>query len=324
MFQKRLKSPQPSTLWRYLVFKKYSSNFCNSRGYSVVGILVASVIGSIMIMGVGKMISNIGDGVTEFRKESNRMGLVSQIDEMFSRLSCEPIFSKSIDVNDLKSGVSPIEFSKLKDGNNTKILDIKRDKEKRMYDLEGHSAFKLSCQEGAGCDCSSSPTCSKSWVLSLFTMSYKNNLPVYKEVLNKEFVINYDSSGSFTCDFGGGAPPPAPLPPLPPLTPASPIGCARGGGTWDRGACVCTGGRTWDGSSCVCPEGMIWGISHCISSFVPPPTPPRPPILRPPPSGGGDTPTCTGGRIWNGSSCVCPGSGETWNGVTCVEDTAPK
>ena len=260
-------------------------------------------------MGVGKMISNIGDGVTEFRKESNRMGLVSQIDEMFSRLSCEPIFSKSIDVNDLKSGVSPIEFSKLKDGNNTKILDIKRDKEKRMYDLEGHSAFKLSCQEGAGCDCSSSPTCSKSWVLSLFTMSYKNNLPVYKEVLNKEFVINYDSSGSFTCDFGGGTPVLA--------------------------AADCTGGRTWNGSACECPSGEVWlpaPAKRCISC-----APFLNTLIRSLYQGHGNTyglsaeewrnflfhgnlnRCCTGGRIWLPAvvslryGCICRNGG-WWSG----------
>ena len=87
-----------------------------------------------------------------------------------------------------------------------------------------------------------------------------------------------------------------------------------GGKVWNGSACVCpdgkeeyngscvdpcTGGKVRDGSgNCVCPAGTIEQGGSCV-----------------------DDPSddCTGGQVWNGSSCECP-SGTIWDGSSCKAD----
>ena len=259
-----------------------------------MGALVASVLGVIVTVGFSKMLVNLSGEVTELKKEANQIGLVNKMSGLLS--DCQPILSKSIDANNLQRG-EEIVFSDLKDGNGRTILYVgedqsrssEKERAKKMYGLEGHTAFKLSCLD-ADCDCSSSQPCSRNWILSLFTMSYKNNLPMYKEVLNQGLRITYNTSdvADFTCNFGRRL----------------------------STAPLCTGGRTLAGSTCVCPTSQVWWEeeSRClscsdikgvirdklISSFV-----------------DFNTSCCTGGRAWDGSDCVCPPA-RRWNGSTCA------
>ena len=299
MFQKKLQ--------RYLVFNRCSSNFSDSKGFSIIGILVASAVGMIVSLGLAKVMTNINTEVADLKKEANQIGLVSQVSGLLK--DCQPILSKSIDANNLQRG-QEIVFSELKDGNGRTILYVgedpskssEKERAKRMYGLEGHTAFKLSCLD-ANCDCSPSQPCSKNWVLSLFTMSYKNNLPMYKEVLNQGLRITYNTSdvADFTCNFGRRAPAPS-----------------------------CTGGKTWDGNACACSALQVWWVegNRCLNcsdirGFIPEA------LSR---SSVDFTSCCTGGRIWRvlgergeRRGCNCP-AGQTWDvvGGLCRPSVPPE
>ncbi len=128
--------------------------------------------------------------------------------------------------------------------------------------------------------------------------------------------------------------------------PNPPTECS-GGKVWNGSSCVCpsdkqevngecitpscTLGKVWNGSSCVCPADKEEWLGMCVSPCtggkvrntiglcVCPSgtqeengvcvTPSEPP-----------TPTCSGGKYWNGSECVCP-SGQVDQGGTCVTPT---
>ena len=265
---------KPSNLSKYLVFKSPSIDFLDSKGFSIIGVLVASAVGIIVSLGLAKVMTNINTEVGDLKKEANQIGLVSQLSGLLK--DCQPILSKSIDANNLQRG-EEIVFSELKDGNGVTILYVgedpnkssEKERAKRMYGLDGHTAFKLSCQEDTDCDCSSSQPCSKNWILSLFTMSYKNNLPMYKEVLSEGLRITYNTSDveDFTCNFGAKLQ----------AVPQDPI--CLGGRAWDGNKCACpdgtklyyrncyctedTNGKIWNGSACVCPERSTWDGSKC-------------------------------------------------------------
>ena len=264
---------KPSNLSKYLVFKSPSIDFLDSKGFSIIGVLVASAVGIIVSLGLAKVMTNINTEVGDLKKEANQIGLVSQLSGLLK--DCQPILSKSIDANNLQRG-EEIVFSELKDGNGVTILYVgedsskssEKERAKKMYGLEGHTAFKLSCQD-TDCDCSSSQPCSKNWILSLFTMSYKNNLPMYKEVLSEGLRITYNTSDveDFTCNFGAKLQ----------AVPQDPI--CLGGRAWNGSACACpdgtklrrrncyctedTNGKIWNGSACVCPERSTWDGSKC-------------------------------------------------------------
>ena len=244
----------------------------NSKGVSIIGVLVASSMGLIVIMGLSSMLSNMNTAITQLKKDTNQNTLVSQINNLLLK-DCKKSLTNSIDLQDLINGgagtgnTQPIEFSSLKDGSGTtgkEIFNTKnnpdsetdatekakieknRKKLKNLYDLVGHTKLHLKCAERltsttnhlfepkqlkiniiakinrffdslqawasstseeqpSDCDCSSGPyPCQRDWSLSLFTMSYKNNLPVYRYILNQGLKITYKSSSSsdFTCHFG--------------------------------------------------------------------------------------------------------------------------
>lgn len=71
-----------------------------------------------------------------------------------------------------------------------------------------------------------------------------------------------------------------------------------------NGRCVdpCTGGKVRNPlGGCVCPSGTTEILGRCLAPAVSQPT----------------TPTCSGGKVWNGSACVCPSGKEEYNG-SCV------
>ena len=84
-------------------------------------------------------------------------------------------------------------------------------------------------------------------------------------------------------------------------------------GQWQDKFCMV--GQHLDESTCECvsdesatPEctgGKVWNGTACVC--------PEGQVEQ---DGTCVTPSCTGGRIWNGTECVCP-EGKIWNGVTC-------
>lgn len=75
-----------------------------------------------------------------------------------------------------------------------------------------------------------------------------------------------------------------------------------GGQYFDGSKCRCSSGYNWTGSSCVrCSSSQQWDNSkkRCVAKAKDP------------------DPSCSGGKYWNGRSCVCP-SGYNWDNSKCV------
>ena len=222
----------------------------SSKGFSIIGVLVASSMGLIVIMGLSSMLSNMNTEVTELKKNINQQALLSQMNSLLLS-NCTKVLSHSLLNNtpdlrqNLFTGGSPIKFPILKkedsanpnddsksidffdtrtnpeselDTTKKKKIEDNAKKLKNLYGLVGHTKFELKCGESS-CDCSptASPTypCQKDWNLSLFTMSYKNNFPTYKYILNQGLKITYQDGNNnngttdgtvdnteFTCRFG--------------------------------------------------------------------------------------------------------------------------
>lgn len=87
--------------------------------------------------------------------------------------------------------------------------------------------------------------------------------------------------------------------------------CNEFTGKWQNKLCLV--GQHLDESTCECvsdenPEctgGKIWNGTACVC--------PEGQVEQ---DGACVTPSCTGGRIWNGTECVCP-EGKTWDGSQC-------
>ena len=215
--------------------KLFSTQFFSARGFSIVGVMVIGSMGLITMLGLAKMLSNLNEDMADFKKSSStHTSLVSQIDGLLAS-HCQEILIHSIKPEELQKGgagtsnTDPIEFSVLQykksqtsttekmkmiidtqinpdsETDATKKAKIEKNKEKlkKLYGIEGHSRFQLTCKSSPNCKCPTtrapgpaSWNCTKNWNLSLFTMNYKNNLPLYKEILNQDLEIAYRDPNS--------------------------------------------------------------------------------------------------------------------------------
>jgi hypothetical protein len=84
---------------------------------------------------------------------------------------------------------------------------------------------------------------------------------------------------------------------------------------------TCTGGQIPQNGTCVCPSGTVLSGGQCMqptqdtSGQQSNQSNNQQNIVQP------TVPSCSGGRSWNGSSCVCP-SNKIWNGAVC-DNPAP-
>ncbi|MGE3625809.1 MAG: peptidoglycan-binding protein [Hyphomicrobiales bacterium] len=93
----------------------------------------------------------------------------------------------------------------------------------------------------------------------------------------------------------------------------------QGGGGAPRVTIACSGGRVVNGR-CFCPQNSVLQGNTCVSRVVTP----QPTIQQGLPQVFGNTGGCSGGRIRQGSKCVCP-AGQTFTGAACVANApAPR
>ena len=195
----------------------------SSKGFSIIGVLVAISMGILVTLALSSMLSSMNSDVTEIKKTANQIELANQINTLLAT-DCQASLLNSLDstkLNELKAGgvgagKDPITFPILKDGGDFTILDTNtsnantnnKQKIKRLYGIEGHSRFQLICKSVTDtdnpdnrCDCSTGTyPCNSDWLLSLFTMSYNKG---YKDILKQNLRISYKDSDpkKFTCNF---------------------------------------------------------------------------------------------------------------------------
>ena len=202
----------------------------NSKGFSIIGVLVAISMGILVTLALSSMLSSMNSDVTEIKKTANQIELTNQINTLLAT-DCQAILLNSItnNLNELNAGgagtskTDPIKFSVLKDGNNVDVLNTdtsdanNKQKIKKLYGIEGYSRFQLSCKSSRTnavttvhnrCKCDSGiKPCNADWLLSLFTMSYNKG---YKEILKQNLRITYPNYNNdlkdFTCNFTTSSP----------------------------------------------------------------------------------------------------------------------
>ena len=151
----------------------------------MIGVLVASAIGLIVVTGLSQMFANIHAQLRQMEQKSQKIFLNSLIG----------IQLKTGCTNTLKShgrsiiqGNSVDSFSELKDETDRVILDLGI--------LRGHNYFQLRCSDSPDCNCNgqSSP-CNRKWTLTFISQSELNGLPVYNKNFSVDLAIKYTSAG---------------------------------------------------------------------------------------------------------------------------------
>ncbi|MCZ0932684.1 MAG: hypothetical protein OXJ52_06005 [Oligoflexia bacterium] len=263
----------------------------NNKAFSIMGTLVASAIGIIVITGLTKNFVHMNSQISQSEKKIQRATLIGLVgNAMNNPFQCKETL-KHI-ASDIHSGNQPPSFHKIKTKTGT-IVDL-TPSHLQKYGMQGLAYFELKCDETSPVACDySGASCStpltKKWILNLVSQSKVNNIPSCNRIMEISISITSTGSGAdhLTC-LGSSSP--------------SPCDCV-GGQIWDSSFqnCVCPSHRpNWNGSQCIsCAGGQIWDSSS-------------------------QTCVCPSGANWNGSSCVTCSTGQTWNSVskTCVSTSS--
>ena len=166
--------------------KKASPLVLNEKGFTVIGVLVASAIGLIVVTGLSQMFANIHTQLRQMEQKSHKIFLNSLIGSQL-KTSC---------TNTLKfhgysiiQGNSVGSFPELRDETDRVILDL-------GTLGGGHNYFQLRCSDSPDCICNgqSSP-CNRKWTLTFISQSELNGLPVYNRNFSVDLAIKYTSAG---------------------------------------------------------------------------------------------------------------------------------
>ena len=176
-----------------LRFSFFESAGQNKKGFTLMGVLVASAIGLIVVTGLSQMLANIQTQLRQMEQKSQKIFLNDFIGSQLKTGCTKTLESYG---NRIIQG-NGIGFSELKDETNQVILDLGT--------LRGHNYFQLSCSDSPDCNCNgkSSP-CNRKWTLSFISQSELNGLPVYNKNFSVELGIKYPLLSSRTLTSGDG------------------------------------------------------------------------------------------------------------------------
>ena len=187
----------------------------NNKGFTLIGVLVASVIGTIVVAGLSQMFVNMASQINEMESRGNRIFLDQKIGEDFRR-GCDATLREFGDK--ILDGTGIPQFSKIKTylgdpgfNNLETIYDlgnpdpdpddpdglIIREKLKAEHGIVGDIYFELICDDDSGsCDCRSTPLehCEKQWRLSFVSQSEVNGVYVYNKKLSFQVSTEYTGS----------------------------------------------------------------------------------------------------------------------------------
>ena len=163
----------------------------NKKGFTVIGVLVASAIGLIVVGGLSQMFSNIHTQLGQMEQKSQKIFLNDLIG---SELKTGCTNTLKPHGNSIIDGINVDSFSELKDETDRVILDLDP--------LKGHNYFQLRCSDDTDptdpdpckCDGKSSP-CNRKWTLSFISQSELNGLPVYNKNFSVDLAVKYTSTG---------------------------------------------------------------------------------------------------------------------------------
>ena len=130
--------------------KKIQKNF---QGFTIIGVLVASAIGLIVVGGMTQMLSNMYSQVQQMENKSKRIFFNEFIGATLRDGCTETLNDRG---NEIING-TPLEFNILRNSDDQVVLNMGSEHERmeREYGIRGNVYFQLLCVEDPldGCDC---------------------------------------------------------------------------------------------------------------------------------------------------------------------------
>ena len=223
------------------------------HGFSLIGILVSSAIGLIVIAGFTKMFAHMSSQMNQFEQKVERMNLITFLGNYMNHPGhCK----KTLDqVSSQISAGTNTSLDKIMLEHGGTALDIvaEKNKLKTKYGLEGFVDFQLNCDETGGSDpckkCTGTYPCpSVKWSLSLISQTYINDIPSMNRVVAMPIIVTHTGPNDSDFECNGSS------------ISMSPTTCPSGQ-TWDpaTNSCItapaCQGGQIFnsDLNKCVCP-----------------------------------------------------------------------
>ena len=159
----------------------------NKKGFSLIGVLVASVVGLIIVTGLSQMLVNMASQLKQIENRSKR--------ESFTNLIRRDLNNQKACKNTLKDhvyslwngGNSQIGFGKIKNSEDEVVFDlddpISNAFIKSNYGLDGAFFFELKCKTPP-CTSSCVTPCVNSWTLSLISQSFLRGITLFNKPEN--------------------------------------------------------------------------------------------------------------------------------------------
>ncbi len=175
----------------------------HSKGFTIVGMLVASAIGLIVVAGLSQMFANMSSQIKQLEERGGRIFFNESIAN-YLRAGCRATLRGNAGA--IKAG-NRVEFTQIKGSDGRTVLDLHAEKErlKSEYGIRGHTYFQLTCKEPPGSppyncnyvsNCHIPTGCEYNWSLSLISQSMVNGLLMYNRTahFNLRVALNPSSA----------------------------------------------------------------------------------------------------------------------------------
>ena len=188
----------------------------NTQGFTVIGVLVASAIGVIVVTGISQLFVNMS---SQLKHVENRVKHTFFNEFIGSQLKTgceETLQTHNVHILGGAGTDKKMQFTQIKNANGRVVadLDSEKDRLESEYGITGDAYFQLKCvgwDDDSNpstpmlndCDCSSTTPpfpCGRIWSLSLISQSKMNDVLVYSRGFSFELDINYTAPNTFTCN----------------------------------------------------------------------------------------------------------------------------
>ena len=172
------------------------------KAFSIMGVLVASAIGIIVITGLTKLFVHMNTQLKQSEQRAQRTNLVSLIASYInSPKNCKETLTQILP--ELTAGTNKNFGKILSSGGGTVIdLDAEKDRIKAQYGMEGYLVFQFNCEEPGSSNpckkCSGPYPCPpKSWSLSLISQNNVNGIPRFNNVFKFPVIITHTGADDY-------------------------------------------------------------------------------------------------------------------------------
>ena len=175
----------------------------NDKAFSIMGVLVASAIGLIVIIGLTKLFVHMNSQIGQLERQAQRSILIGLLGNAINNNAyCKDTLLPM--APNLKAGQKQKIYEIKSGGGN--IVDLTASNLQSKYGIEGLTYFEVKCAQSS-CDCrlTSGATypCTKRWSLALISQSKVSNVPTFNRIMEIPFTVTYTSHinyDNFTCN----------------------------------------------------------------------------------------------------------------------------